>query len=130
MSIFNKMSSMNMDKMVQREIKNNQAIKTSQIKDANLKVFVAQNKSSNNLERHPLLQNRNMFLGNLFRENNDDTEEKINYDLKGDDGLHEGESSDFEDWWGVERDTGKTSDDHDSDDDEPSGGEMLPVFDY
>ena len=71
-----------------------------------------------------------MFLGNLFGQNNDDTEEKINYDLKGEEGLDDGQSSDFEDWWGVERDNGKTSDDHDSDDDEPSGGEMLPVFDY
>ena len=73
-----------------------------------------------------------MFLGNLFGNNIDGEEKIIDYDLKrnGEDGLHEGESSDFEDWWGVERDNGKTSDSHDSDDDEPSGGEMRPVLDY
>ena len=72
-----------------------------------------------------------MFIGHLFGQNSDG-EERIDYDLKGngEDGLvHDGESSDFEEWWGVERDNGKSSD-HDSDDDEPSGGEMLPVFDY
>ena len=55
-----------------------------------------------------------MFLGNLFGNSIDGDEKIIDYDLKGngEDGLHEGESSDFEDWWGVERDNGKTSDSH------------------
>ena len=126
-----------MDKMIQREVRNNEALKASTMKDDNLKEFVAQKKVYNNFERHPILQSRDMFLGNLFGKNSDgedkiDFEEKIDYDLKrnGEDGLHEAESSDFEEWWGVERDQGKSTDSHDSDDDEPHGGVQQPVFDF
>ena len=59
-------------------------------------------------------------------------DEPIDYDLKkeADDLDLEGQTSDFEDWWGVERE-GKnsqgSSSDHDDDDDD-DGGEMMPVW--
>jgi len=82
---------------------------------------------------------RTAFIGKWFRGGSGETEEpqEVNYDLKGeqDDDLWEGQSSDFEDFWGVERE-GKRSDSDENrssdreDDDDDHGGEMMPVIDY
>lgn len=60
--------------------------------------------------------------------------EKHDYDLQDADKQDlEDQSSDFEDWWGVEREgtqnqNAKTSSDE-NDDDDDDGGEMMPIFD-
>eukprot|EP00356_Strombidium_inclinatum_P001982 CAMPEP_0170479356 /NCGR_PEP_ID=MMETSP0208-20121228/624_1 /TAXON_ID=197538 /ORGANISM="Strombidium inclinatum, Strain S3" /LENGTH=98 /DNA_ID=CAMNT_0010751733 /DNA_START=210 /DNA_END=506 /DNA_ORIENTATION=+ len=71
------------------------------------------------------------FLGKWFRKDSDPEEgsEEIDYDLR-DGNLNDGDAelSDFENWWGVERqgnERGMQSDD----DDDADGGEMMPILD-
>ena len=93
--------------------------------------------------RHPVLQemDRNMFLGKLFghnRNNEVESEDQgsdgLDYELKREAGDDQGQSSDFEEWWGVEREgrggPSQTDDKNDTDDDDLDGGEMMPVFDF
>ena len=82
--------------------------------------------------------NHDLFIGKWFRkpDSGGQSEEEIEYDLKRvDRDDDEAQSSDFEEWWGVERE-GKSeekwwsaNDSHEDDDDQDDGGEMMPVFD-
>ena len=120
----------------------------SSINDQELKQFVDENKSFNlNRIFAEKYSNKDNFImdkwfGNRGRnqEQKDSKEHEIDYDLRGEnneEGLEAGgETSDFEDWWGVEREghndehTSDENKDDDDDDDGPDGGEMMPIIDF
>ena len=96
-----------------------------------------------NSTNHPFF-NKHEFMGKWFGagkksgdENSDGEikERDIDYELKKENGEDdvENQSSDFEDFHGVERrgkkDESCTSSDENDDDDDEEGGEMMPVVD-
>ena len=101
--------------------------------DQDLNQFVNQASSPFDL---PQLGSKNQFIGKWFgnsKENQD--QEQLKKESGEDQSLNpsgeevEAQTSDFESWWGVERDGKKNSSTSDDNDDDDDGGEMMPVFD-
>ena len=104
--------------------------------DRDISTFVDSNSHAPNKHYNlPELMGRDQFLGKWFQggrgetdiEQELDKEPEIDYDLKNNDDQ-EGQTSDFEEWWGVEREGKKESSDSNSSDDDDDGGEMMPIF--